>query len=429
MKAFLVVSCLVLGLIGASITHAQTTLAACNLLTRTMYYGMSGTDVSNVQRFLIGTGHLRGIAATGYFGVLTRDAVTAYQISRGISAVGSVGPLTRAAINGEMCRGAQSAGQSSTSKAPVIDYLSTTSGPMGTEVTIYGSNFDVFNNSVVFGNISLTGFVGTSSITFKVPQQTASCPQYSPVGCIGTSTQIVPNTYYDVYVVSRGQVSNTYQFYVTNPKYLSSRPSIVDSITPYTLQVNTQGLWAFFIRDRDGRSVTASVDWGDDSTQTSGKSFAVQGTQPIIFTHQYKTTGTYTITITVIDDDSGYRTVQDAMVQIVSQYSPSTNDVFLVRMLPDTIQLGGQLLIEGRGFTPYGNNLTIGQGVIKNITSYNNGTLLYISMPTVIDPCLSIEYGTCTAFPITLKRGESYTASVTNAQGRKSSTWYIDTAR
>jgi hypothetical protein len=66
--------------------------------TKDLWFDLSGTDVEELQNFLIGNNYLSS-EATGYFGSLTRDAVRRYQAANNISQTGYVGPLTREALN------------------------------------------------------------------------------------------------------------------------------------------------------------------------------------------------------------------------------------------------------------------------------------------------------------------------------------------
>ena len=59
--------------------------------------GSSGSDVTAVQKKLIGWGYLSG-SADGKYGAKTRDAVIAFQRKNGLSADGRVGPATAAAM-------------------------------------------------------------------------------------------------------------------------------------------------------------------------------------------------------------------------------------------------------------------------------------------------------------------------------------------
>jgi peptidoglycan hydrolase-like protein with peptidoglycan-binding domain len=72
--------------------------------SRNLTIGSEGDEVITLQTFLVDRGFLvipTGVSK-GYFGSLTRAALSVYQSEKGISpAVGYFGPLTRASINGE----------------------------------------------------------------------------------------------------------------------------------------------------------------------------------------------------------------------------------------------------------------------------------------------------------------------------------------
>ncbi len=75
-------------------------LTSAATLTRQLQLGMSGADVSALQTFLAQdrTIYPQGLV-TGYFGTLTKSAVSNFQSRNGISSVGRVGPQTLAFIN------------------------------------------------------------------------------------------------------------------------------------------------------------------------------------------------------------------------------------------------------------------------------------------------------------------------------------------
>jgi hypothetical protein len=81
-----------------SATATTTVSGATYHFTLFLGIGSTGTQVTNLQNYLIQKGFLSG-AATGYFGTLTQAAVKKYQTAHGISAVGYVGPGTRAVLN------------------------------------------------------------------------------------------------------------------------------------------------------------------------------------------------------------------------------------------------------------------------------------------------------------------------------------------
>lgn len=63
-----------------------------------MTVGSSGADVSCLQQALIEAGLLEISAPTGFFGPLTKTALTRWQQSRGVPATGYFGPLSLAAF-------------------------------------------------------------------------------------------------------------------------------------------------------------------------------------------------------------------------------------------------------------------------------------------------------------------------------------------
>jgi len=77
--------------------------ASAALLTQQLDFGMTNSDVTSLQTFLAinTTIYPEGIVS-GYFGSLTRSAVSRFQTANGLPSVGRVGPLTLATINSQM---------------------------------------------------------------------------------------------------------------------------------------------------------------------------------------------------------------------------------------------------------------------------------------------------------------------------------------
>jgi peptidoglycan hydrolase-like protein with peptidoglycan-binding domain len=63
--------------------------------------GSRGQAVTALQNRLTGAGFYSG-PITGYFGLLTKAGVEAYQRAHHVSAIGVVGPLTRAYLNANL---------------------------------------------------------------------------------------------------------------------------------------------------------------------------------------------------------------------------------------------------------------------------------------------------------------------------------------
>lgn len=66
--------------------------------TKNLWYGLSNSDVKNLQDFLSQKGYMN-YKSTGYFGSMTSSAVKLFQKEIGVIQTGFVGPLTRGAIN------------------------------------------------------------------------------------------------------------------------------------------------------------------------------------------------------------------------------------------------------------------------------------------------------------------------------------------
>ncbi len=81
-------------------------LASAASLTRQLQLGMKGADVSTLQSFLAvdNTIYPQGLV-TGYFGGLTKSAVSNFQSRNNLATVGRVGPQTLAVINAQMAGG------------------------------------------------------------------------------------------------------------------------------------------------------------------------------------------------------------------------------------------------------------------------------------------------------------------------------------
>jgi peptidoglycan hydrolase-like protein with peptidoglycan-binding domain len=92
---------LIAGVVALSLAVSATASAA---FTRNLTVGSQGTDVAELQSWLISKGYSipsisSGAVAPGYFGAQTKTALTAYQAANGIPATGFFGPLTMASVN------------------------------------------------------------------------------------------------------------------------------------------------------------------------------------------------------------------------------------------------------------------------------------------------------------------------------------------
>jgi peptidoglycan hydrolase-like protein with peptidoglycan-binding domain len=193
---------------------SATAFAQTVTLTRQLELGMSGTDVSALQAFLgqDNTIYPQGLV-TGYFGSLTKSAVSNFQARNGIDSIGRVGPVTMVAINsqmGGMTSGVDNAG-------PIIANVSVSSGRTNANVSwstnelakgvVYYST-SLLSEYELLHSVSISGNVALSDTTLRTGQNVSL-------------SNLQPNTvyYYDIYVTDAyGNVSMTMQstFATTN---------------------------------------------------------------------------------------------------------------------------------------------------------------------------------------------------------------------
>ncbi len=127
--------------------------ANADILSRQLDEGMTGDDVSALQRFLAtdNTIYPQGLV-TGFFGPLTFSAVSNFQSRNGIATVGRVGPITLAAIN----RVSNSIGGSDDDNAPIIS--NTTVSPTTSSLNVSWTTNEDTQSLLYYSNtpISMT---------------------------------------------------------------------------------------------------------------------------------------------------------------------------------------------------------------------------------------------------------------------------------
>jgi peptidoglycan hydrolase-like protein with peptidoglycan-binding domain len=98
------------GLIAAALVAMSIpAISRADTLNRELQVGSTGSDVSSLQSFLAQdrTLYPQGLV-TGYFGFLTKAAVSNFQSRNGIAPVGRVGPITLPVLNLQMSAGMSS---------------------------------------------------------------------------------------------------------------------------------------------------------------------------------------------------------------------------------------------------------------------------------------------------------------------------------
>lgn len=130
-----------MSLIAAAVVAVSIpALAYAATLTRSLELGSTGSDVSSLQTFLAQdpTIYPQGLV-TGYFGSLTKSAVSNFQARNEIETVGRVGPVTLPIINYQMVNGMNGNGTiaGTVSQAPIISNVGVNVGRNDTTVSWY----------------------------------------------------------------------------------------------------------------------------------------------------------------------------------------------------------------------------------------------------------------------------------------------------
>jgi peptidoglycan hydrolase-like protein with peptidoglycan-binding domain len=168
--------------------------------------------------------------------------------------------------------------------------------------------------------------------------------------------------------------------------------SITNVIGPNSLAVGQQGTWSITTSAPTNSNISVSVRWGDEYLYGYGNALAPQSStiyQQNSFTHSYSSAGTYTITFTVTD---GYGATNSSGATVtVGSNNGCTNyncdsQVSITTLSPAQGGVGTQVAIYGSGFTQ-DNRVHFGVGGAIHVPSYNNGTLLYFTIPTAVGPC------------------------------------------
>ncbi len=192
-RFFIGTSLLTLAMLFSSIpgiAHAET-------LDRQLQFGMSGSDVSALQTFLARdtTIYPQGLV-TGYFGSLTKSAVSNFQARNGIATVGRVGPITLAAINAQMNNGNVTGSNRTSPMIGPITVGTTNSGATMSWNTNENASAIIYYNTspLILTEASVNTGVTISGSTLLTHTDLRSSHQ-------GTLTGLQPNTnyYYSVY--------------------------------------------------------------------------------------------------------------------------------------------------------------------------------------------------------------------------------------
>jgi len=291
---------------------------------------------------------------------------------------------------------------------PVINYLSPTSGPVGTTVTVYGSGFSTAGNTVHFGTGIITNLNSHDgrSVSFIVPNTLT-----------GFGSQPITFSTYQVSVTNNvGITSGSVPFTVTG--LISSGAPVITSVNgPTALSTGSSGLWTVNVNTASNTYLTLSVNWGDQnvygaaSTQQMAYG-SVQQTNTL--THTYYQSGTYTIVFT-ISNSAGQNNSFTTTVVV----SGTQGNLALSYLSPQSGRAQTVIAIVGTGFSTSDNIVRFGVGGTQHVSSVG-GTTIYFQVPQYVSPCDVLAAGSVCAQYLQQVSPGTYPISVSNTSGQTS---------
>ena len=122
---------------------------------------------------------------------------------------------------------------------------------------------------------------------------------------------------------------------------------------PASINSGEQGTWIFHAGDPDGRSLTYTASWGDNTVGDSGvRAVSPNVSSTFTFTHTYRSPGTYTITFGLRDSEGAYTTATKAVEVVAPTYTLEPDKTYFFK-LPGGAQLLSDLdayVKDGQGF-------------------------------------------------------------------------------
>ncbi len=413
---------------SGSATVAASSSFPCVSFDQSFGFGSRNPHVVQLQQYL-------GISPTGYFGPLTRGKLQIFQSTHGIPATGFFGPLSRAFLGNLIC-----GTNPPPTNAPVISYLSPTSGAVGTSVTITGSGFDSNSYVLIDGGSSGAVFSNDGThITFAIPSYVgANCNHFLQGSVCPMYARLISPGVHSVSVTTKNGTCNSVNFTVTdttcpNGACGSNRPPVISGGSfPTTLTVGQTGTWTVNASDPENGSLSYGVNWGDSNQCTypyacAGVSASASVQQTSTFTHSYANPGTYTITF-VVTDTGGLTAQTSTTVQVGNNQTAAPTISYLA---PSSGAVGTTVTIHGSGFTATGNHVNFadatawGAGTYSTEISSPDGMTLSFVVPASKGACPPGAYCTLVYWPP--YQPGLYSVSVTNVNGTSNSSTFAIT--
>jgi peptidoglycan hydrolase-like protein with peptidoglycan-binding domain len=195
-----------IGLTLVAVFFVSTSSAKAATLDRQLELGMSGSDVSAVQTFLAQdkTLYPQGLV-TGYFGFLTKAAVSNFQTRNGIDPVGRIGPQSLPVFNAQMIGIINTSG----TNAPIIYNVSV--GATTNAATVSWATNEIARGLVYYSNVPLTTYENVNSVDVSGFTAATDSSLRSSQSVYINGLQTNTTYYYLIYVTDQnGNVSVTW---------------------------------------------------------------------------------------------------------------------------------------------------------------------------------------------------------------------------
>lgn len=303
-----------------NITVTQPVSPSCPNITRNLGVGMSGFDVSALQRLLRDTGDFQYPEITSYYGQATEDAVRVFQCrelgvcfgNADTTGYGFVGPQTRNALL-KHCGGVvpSNPGICTLEYAPVCGVKSVVASPKtyGNECQLKADGAQLLykgecrDNPDQAPSSCKVWYDGCNTCSRTTSGGPLACTQRA---CIWQDTP------------------RCEEFFEGN----TGQPIIHSFSGPTVLQTNDSGTWQVRASDPENGPLLYHVDWGDtgtfsDAAAASARKAFVQTTT---FTYTYSRAGVYTVTVTV-RDNTGLTATTTTTVQVRANTTQTSFDV------------------------------------------------------------------------------------------------------
>lgn len=221
-----------------------------------------------------------------------------------------------------------------------------------------------------------------------------------------------------------------------NNCFINSPISISNVSGPTNLTIGARGFWSLTLNNPNSNFVSVSARWGDEgafnffgSAQQSTQFSSARGQQTISFNHTYQSSGFYTIVFTATDNTGAQTSVSTTVS--VSGGSVSPVRPTLSSISPSSARIGAQVVLNGFGFSSSGNTVHFGNGGSANVPAFNNGTMIFFTIPNFVNPCNlvnSFGFSSCSVPSQQIFPGNTYPVFVTNAQGQQTGTIFFNVA-